>query len=77
MMAKKMKKFDIEDQIREAFKVFDKEDKGYIPAVELRYIMTHLGDKLSDEDVDEMIQEVDVDGDGMIDYHGNGFIIRG
>ncbi|KAK3092811.1 hypothetical protein FSP39_007470, partial [Pinctada imbricata] len=70
MMAKKMKALDVEDEIREAFKVFDRENKGYITASELRHIMTNLGEKLSDADVDEMINEVDVDGDGQIDYHG-------
>jgi calmodulin len=30
--------------------------------------MTNLGEKLTDEEVDEMIREADVDGDGMINY---------
>ena len=33
--------------------------------------MTNLGEKLTDEEVDEMVQEVDLDGDGHIDYEGN------
>ena len=28
--------------------------------------MTNLGEKLSDEEVDEMIREADVDGDGQV-----------
>ncbi|KAK3093112.1 hypothetical protein FSP39_011207 [Pinctada imbricata] len=68
MMAKKQNAIDAEDQIREAFKVFDKDNLGYITASELRRIMTTLGDKLPDEEVDEMIEEVDLDGDGKIDY---------
>ena len=56
------------EEIKEAFKVFDKDGNGYISAAELRHIMTNLGEKLTDEEVDEMIREADVDGDGQINY---------
>jgi calmodulin len=36
--------------------------------VQLRHVMTNLGEKLSDEEVDEMIREADVDGDGQVNY---------
>lgn len=32
--------------------------------------MTNLGEKLNDEEVDEMLQIVDADGNGLIDYEG-------
>lgn len=70
MMARKMQEVDVENDIREAFKVFDKENKGYITASELRHIMTNLGEKLSDDEADEMLMEADRDGDGQIDYEG-------
>lgn len=70
MMAKKMKDTDSEEEIREAFKVFDKDGSGYIDSAELRQVMTSLGEKLTDEEVDEMIQEADVDGDGQVNYEG-------
>ena len=42
--------------------------QGFISAAELRHVMTNLGEKLTDEEVDEMIREADVDGDGQINY---------
>ena len=67
MMARKMKDTDSEEEIREAFKVFDRDNNGFISAAELRHVMTSIGEKLSDDEVDEMIREADQDGDGRID----------
>ena len=68
IMARKMKDQDTEEDIIEAFRVFDKDGNGTISAAELRHVMTNLGEKLTDEEVDEMIREADVNGDGIIDY---------
>ena len=38
MMAKKMKDTDSEEEIKEAFKVFDKDGNGFISAAELRCV---------------------------------------
>lgn len=71
MMARKMKDTDSEEEIREAFKVFDRDNNGYISAAELRHVMTSIGEKLTDDEVDEMIREADQDGDGRIDCQSN------
>ncbi|UYV80533.1 CALM3 [Cordylochernes scorpioides] len=73
MMARKMKDTDSEEEIREAFRVFDKDGNGFISAAELRHVMTNLGEKLTDEEVDEMIREADIDGDGQVNYEGECF----
>merc|ERR1712186_169640 len=65
LMARKMKDTDTEEELIE---VFDRDGNGFISAAELRHVMTNLGEKLTDEEVDEMIREADVDGDGQINY---------
>jgi len=69
LMGRKMKETDTEEELREAFKVFDKDGNGFISAAELRHVMTNLGEKLTDEEVDAMIKEADTDGDGQVDYN--------
>ncbi|RIB17664.1 hypothetical protein C2G38_2131912 [Gigaspora rosea] len=68
MMARKVKDSDAEEELKEAFKVFDKDNNGLISAAELRQVMNNIGEKLTDEEIDEMIHEADVDGDGQINY---------
>jgi calmodulin len=68
LMARKMKDADSDEELKEAFKVFDKDQNGFISAAELRHVMINLGEKLTDEEVNEMIREADVDGDGQVNY---------
>lgn len=68
MMVDKMRNIDSEEDIIEAFKVFDMDNKGYITVHELRHIMTNLGEKLTDQEVTDMMREADGDGDGVINY---------
>ncbi|KAK3578515.1 hypothetical protein CHS0354_007769 [Potamilus streckersoni] len=68
LMQKKVAQSEGDGEIREAFRVFDKDGNGFISAAELRHVMANLGEKLTDEDVDEMIREADVDGDGQVNY---------
>lgn len=49
---------------------------GYISAAELRHVMTNLGEKLTDEEVDEMIREADIDGDGQVNYEGKTLFLQ-
>ena len=60
---------DEEQDIIEVFKVFDNDGNGYITAAELRHVMTNLEEKLTDDEIDEMINEADIDGDGQISYN--------
>jgi Ca2+-binding EF-hand superfamily protein len=56
-----------EDYIK-GFQVFDKEGSGYIGVGELRYILTSVGEKLTDAEVDELLKGVNVTKDGNVDY---------
>jgi calmodulin len=64
-MSKKMKDSDGEAELKEAFRVFDRDGNGMISAAELKYVMTNLGEKLSNEEAEEMVREADLDGDGL------------
>src|SRR3989338_3689092 len=57
-----------EEELRAAFKVFDRDGNGFISAQELRGVMQNLGEVLTQEDVDAMIKEADVDGDGQVNF---------
>ncbi|KAL3859433.1 hypothetical protein ACJMK2_009654 [Sinanodonta woodiana] len=60
---------DEERELREAFRVFDKTGCGYICASDVRAILQCMGEDLTEEEIDEMIAEVDIDGDGRIDFN--------
>ena len=49
MMVKKMQETDTENEVREAYRVFDKDRDGFISASELRMIFAALPERLSAE----------------------------
>ena len=57
---------DRQSRLKLAFSAFDEDGSGEITAVELRTVMTQFG--LTDAELKEMLQEVDHDGDGSIDF---------
>ena len=56
-----------DEALLNAFRVFDKEGRGYLHVTELRGIVSDL-EGISAEEIDEMVQMVDEDGDGEINY---------
>jgi len=54
----------------EAFKTFDREGQGYISGAELRHVLTMLGERLTDQDVDNIFKytQTEEDLDGNIKY---------
>ena len=61
---------DEEEDMREAFNVFDQNGDGFITVEELRVVLSSLGLKQGRtvEECKKMIMKVDVDGDGMVNY---------
>lgn len=60
--------YDTEIELRQSFKVFDKDGNGYISKSELKQVMTNLGQTLTDDEIEDMIKEADLDGDGRVNY---------
>ncbi|KAF9527228.1 EF-hand [Crepidotus variabilis] len=57
-----------EEEMRQAFKVFDKDGNGFISVSELKEVMKNLGENLTAAEIDLMMKEADVSGDGQVDY---------
>lgn len=55
-----------EADVLEAFKVFDLERSGYLPAQDLVQILSEMGDPLSREDVLNLLRELTIDGDHRV-----------
>lgn len=55
-------------ELEMAFATFDKDKSGYIDIKELRYVLTHLGEKIPRKDVDKMFKDMDKNKDGKLDY---------
>ena len=68
IMNRKTLFWDGDEDIREAFRIFDKDGNGVISAAELHRVMKSLGEKVTEDEVEAMIKEADLDGDGQINY---------
>jgi len=58
---------DTADDFIEGLRHFDKDGNGYISSAELRHLMTHLGEKLTDEEVEQLLAGQE-DSQGNINY---------
>lgn len=71
LMAKKTKEAEDEMELREAFRVFDKNNRGIIEVSDLKLIFQTLDPDMADEEIEQIISEVDEDGSGTVDFEGN------
>ena len=57
VMAKHIKPEPFDRQLRDAFKVLDKDSTGFVAVSELRHILTNIGEKLEPSEFDEWVRE--------------------
>ena len=62
LMALKMKDIEPEELFQQGFKEFDVDRDGVISFDDLKQIMESLGERLTDEELHEMIEEADMSG---------------
>lgn len=55
-------------KFKEAFSLFDKDGDGQITSKEIMAVMKNLGQDPSEEELEEMVREVDVDGNGIVEF---------
>ncbi len=68
LMKSRIGKRDHDDELREAFAVFDSDGSGAIDRKELKRLMKKLGQALTEGELDAMMDEVDTNGDGQISF---------
>jgi len=70
LMGKKVKTLSNEDELKDAFRVLDKQGHGWITAKEMQLVCANLGEDMEEEEVDKMIAEAISNYDGKIYYDG-------
>ncbi|XP_046582451.1 calmodulin-like [Haliotis rubra] len=59
---------DSEEEYKATFRLFDKDGDGSISATEVRAFLVNMGETWTEEEIDDMINEADADGNGEVDY---------
>ena len=66
MMTARMSDKDTREDINKVFRLFDDDKTGYISIKNLRRVAKELGETMTDEELLEMIERADSDGDGQV-----------
>merc|ERR1712107_638714 len=57
-----------EEELKDAFRIYDKEGQGFITTETLRGSITELLAPLTNEEVEGILEELDEDGSGSMDF---------
>ena len=70
IMAKRLKdvKKDEDKYLKDLFGTLDRNKNGLISIHEIRYIVTHSKENISENDIETIMKEADTDGDGLISF---------
>lgn len=66
LMLNVMNEKDIQEEMARAFALFDVDKQGKISFANLKQVAETLGEKMSDAELQEMIDEADMDKDGYV-----------
>ena len=68
LMAIKIKETEIEDELKETFKTFDRGNKGYYDLDDLRAMVHQYGERISEEEIVKMFEEQDINQNKRITF---------
>jgi calmodulin len=68
LMRKKLNEPEMDEEMFEAFKTFDKEGKGYYDVNEMREVLAQYGEKLTEQEAQQLFRDIDLNGDGKIEF---------
>jgi len=67
-LANTVDKETLEKELREAFRLFDKERNGFISRDSMKALLREIDDKLTEAELNAAIDEIDEDGSGKIEF---------
>ena len=60
----------LREELKEAFRIYDRDGEGFITTDVLKEILREIDSELTEDDLDNIIEEVDEDGSGTLDFDG-------
>ncbi len=66
MMTARMSDKDTREDINKVFRLFDEDNAGFISIKNLRRVAKELGENISEEELQEMVERADSNGDQQV-----------
>jgi calmodulin len=68
LMIKREAEKETVDDLKQVFRVFDKDGNGFVSTSEIKFVLKSVGLIFTDDEISEMVQEADIDGDQHISF---------